>query len=84
MKNFIFVLLTVLMLMAEPASAGWFDNEEEQRLREVAQELQEQRQATGSWQIVAGMFAVGAVILFTVGTALGSKVRRSIRKEEAL
>ncbi len=84
MKNSILVLLTgLLLLVANLAQGGWFDREEKQRLQEVTQELQAQRQQTGGWQMIAGVFAVGAVVLFTVGTALGSKVRRASRKEPA-
>jgi hypothetical protein len=68
--------LVVALLMGAQAHAGLFDNDE-QRIREYEQQLDSQRQSTGDWQVVAGILAIGAVVLFTVGTALGSKTRRN-------
>jgi hypothetical protein len=56
MKRFILVLL----LMAAHVNAGWFGPGKEeqeliQRLNEANQQLDGQRQATGGWEIVAGI-----------------------------
>jgi hypothetical protein len=73
------LILTILLLTLSPlrSHAGWFDSkEQQQRIERQEQQLAEQRNATGTWQIVAGVCAIGAVILFTVGTAIGSTIRR--------
>ena len=69
-------LITLLILMlAMHASAGWLNNDD-QRIQDLNQQVITERQSTGSWQIVAGVLGIGAVVLFTIGTALGSKTRR--------
>lgn len=71
------ILILSLLLTVAPMDAGWFShNEEKQRRIEVEQQLDLQRKSTDDWQIVAGALVIGAIILFTVGTALGSKTRR--------
>jgi len=71
-----FILILVL-LMAAQSHAGLFGNDEEQqRWLQYEQTIRSERQSTGSWQIIAGLLAIGAVVFFTVGTALGSKARR--------
>ena len=76
-----FILL--MLLTAAQCHAGWFSHNDDykDRWQQSEQQLEHQRQVTGDWQIAAGALAVGAVILFTVGTALGSKIRRDSRKE---
>jgi len=77
MKKFI-----LLLMMAAHAHAGWFGpSKEEQEIKQCRQELKEQRQQTGGWEIAAGVMAIGAVVLFTVGTALGSTIRREVRHD---
>lgn len=71
------ILILSLLLAITPTSAGWFNNnEEKQRRIEVEKQLEFQRKTTDDWQSIAGVLVIGAVILFTVGTALGSKTRR--------
>lgn len=75
-----FILL--MLLTAAQCHAGWFSHDDyKDRWQQSEQQLEHQRQVTGDWQIAAGALAVGAVILFTVGTALGSKIRRDAPKE---
>lgn len=78
MKSLLIILF--VLLMAAPSHAGLFDNGDDQRIREYQRQIHEERQSSGSWQVVAGLLAIGAVILFTVGTALGSKTRRDGNK----
>jgi Ca2+/H+ antiporter len=73
------LILILVLLMAAQTHAGLFDNDE-QRIREYQQQLDQQRQSSGSWQVIAGILAIGGVILLTVGTALGSKTRRDGNK----
>lgn len=72
------IILLVLLLAAQ-THAGLFDNGDKERLRETQQQLNQQRQATGGWQIIAVVFGVGAIILFGVGTAIGSKTRKEVK-----
>ena len=75
--------IILLLILAANANAGWFDGAEKaERDRRIAaeQQLQQQRQANGGLGILVGVMAVGAVSLFTIGTALGSKARRDANK----
>ena len=74
-------ILILMLLMAAHCHAGWFHDDYMDRWQQSEEQLEHQRQATGDWQIIAGVLAVGAVILFVVGTTLGSKIRRETRKE---
>jgi hypothetical protein len=78
MKKFIFTILLALV-MGGSSFAGWFDNKDQQRLQQTEQQLEQQREITGGWQIIAGALAIGAVVLFVVGTAIGSKARKEVR-----
>ena len=75
MKKLIIITCIVLSTTAS-VHAGWFDKEEQKRFQEVQKQLDAQRKSTGSWQVVAGLFAISSVLLFTIGTAIGSRVRR--------
>jgi len=72
--------IILLLITAATQANAWFDNPEKERRVQAEQQLQEQRQSTGGWQIVAGVMAIGAITLFTIGTALGSKLRRDANK----
>ena len=69
-------ILILVLLMTAHCHAGWFSHDDDQRWQEYQQQLAAERQASGGWEIIAGLLAVGGVILFTVGTALGSKTKR--------
>ena len=72
----LFLILFACLLLAVQADAAWFDDPEQQRIKQLQIDLDEQRQATGGWQIASGLLAIGMVVVFTIGTALGSKARR--------
>ena len=76
MKRFIIITSAALLMLAADANAGIFDNGEKERRIQVEQQLQQERGATGGWIIVAGVLGIGAVVLFTIGCALGSKILR--------
>ena len=76
MKKFIITLSAVMLMLAADANAGIFDHGERERRIQVEQELQQERGATGGWIIVTGVLGIGAVVLFTIGCALGSKILR--------
>ena len=48
----------------------------QQQLQQAQQQLVQQQTSTGNWQLVAGVLAVGCILLFVVGAMLGSKTRR--------
>jgi hypothetical protein len=77
MKLIIIRIVILLALSTLRAHAGWFDSkEQQQRIEQQEQQLADQRKSTGTWQIIAGVATIGAIILFTVGTAIGSTIRR--------
>jgi hypothetical protein len=75
MKHLI-ALILVLLLNVAPARAV-FGNEERQRRIETERQLSQQREATGGWQIIAGLFAIGSITLLVIGTAIGSRTRHN-------
>ena len=73
-------LLFCLIASAPAAQAGWFNNsqkEHQEKLLLMEQRLEEQRQTTSQWEVIAGSLAVACVFLFVVGTALGAKTRHA-------
>ena len=75
-------IIILVLLMAAQAYAGWFNHDDyKDRWQQSEQQLVTERQSKGDWEIIAGVLAIGTVILFTVGTALGSKIRRDAKKE---
>jgi len=71
----ILILILVLLLNSGPVHA-LFGNEDRQRWIETEKKLNQQRESTGGWQIIAGLFAIGGITLLVVGTALGSRTRK--------
>ncbi len=76
MKKPITLIVACVLLATAHVHAGWFDGKEQQQLQETQHQLESQQRETGSWEVVAGPFAIGCVVLFTIGTAIGSRVRR--------
>ena len=79
------ILITSLMILFAPnMHAGWFfddpppDLGPEYRAKIVRLEdrLSEQHAVTTRWEIATGTLAVGCVLLFVIGTALGAKTRQ--------
>jgi predicted molibdopterin-dependent oxidoreductase YjgC len=75
------LILILVLLMAAQTHAGLFDNDE-QRIREYEQQLNTQRESTGDWMVIAGILAIGGIVLFGVGAAIGAKVRKEVKKYE--
>lgn len=73
----------LVLLMAAQAHAGLFNRQEDDRvIREYQQQLDRERHSTGGWQIVAGIVGLSAIVLFGVGTAIGSKTRKEVKNDE--
>ena len=76
MKKHIIALAFMLALITTPLNAGWFD-QDEKKIHELQEAVQDQRDATRAFQSLALVLAVTNVISFTIGTILGSRTRRN-------
>lgn len=83
MKHLI-LITNLLLLFSLNTHAGWFfddpppDLGPEYRAKIIRLEdrISEQHASTTRWEIAAGTLAVGCVLLFVIGTALGAKTRQ--------
>ena len=55
----------------------------QQQLQQAQAQLVNQQTSTGNWQIIAGLFAIGCIVLFVTGTAIGSKARKEAKRGKA-
>lgn len=83
MKNihhgFILVVLSCVLTGCNPAYAGWFDgrpDETKQKLIAVESQLKTQQERAQDATSIAFLLAIGCVVFFVTGTALGAKTRR--------
>jgi hypothetical protein len=76
------ITLVAVMLVTSAHAGWWSDSEEEKRIKQIETELNEQRSKTGTWEIIAGVLAVGCVLVFSIGAAMGSRARREVRRHE--
>ena len=74
-------LIITLLLLIQTAQARWFGNDQTQQLQQTQAQLEQQRSKTGAVEIVAGIFAIGCIVLFIIGTAIGSKARKEANHE---
>jgi hypothetical protein len=51
------MLVLLAFILASNADAGWFDNGERDRRIQLEHELQQQRQSTGGWMVIAAILA---------------------------
>ena len=85
MKNIhhhlILIIAADLLASCAPVQAGWFSGNDERdtQLAETTRQLESQRSTTDQWELIAGVFGVGCVLLFVIGTALGAKTRHASR-----
>ncbi len=83
MKHLI-LIASLLMLFTPNTHAGWFFDDPppnlgpEYRAKIISLEdrISEQHVITTRWEIATGTLAVGCVLLFVIGTALGAKTRQ--------
>lgn len=75
------LIITAFALAAcAPTEAGWLSGGNDlPRLAETERLLDSQRAATDQWEFIAAVFGMGCVLLFVVGTALGTKTRHASR-----
>ena len=55
----------------------------QQQLQQAQAQLVQQQTSTGNWQITAGVFAIGCIVLFVVGTAIGSRTRKNAKRTDS-
>ena len=77
-------LITTLALFTTPAlHAGWFSSDNaQQQLQQAQAQLMQQQASTGTWQLAAGVLAVGCILLFIIGAMLGSRTRRNAKRTQ--
>jgi len=86
MKSLITILL--LLLAVTPLQAGWFFKdppppppdlgpEYRAKISSLEEQISEQHATTNRWEVATGTLALGCVLLFVIGTALGAKTRQN-------
>jgi hypothetical protein len=76
-------ILILLLITAAHCHASWFHHDDyKDQWQQSQQQLEHQRKVTGDWQIIAGIFGLGAIVLFGLGTAIGSKTRKEVENHE--
>ena len=72
-------LIFITLASCATLNAGWFtsrDDGTEIRIRIYEQSAEQAKRETGVWQIIAVVSVIGGVLVFFVGTALGSKTKK--------
>jgi hypothetical protein len=78
----VLILITVLLLVCTSAQAGWFSKspdptlEYKEKITVLENQLSAQNRALNNWQIATGSLAAVSVLLFVIGTSLGSITRK--------
>ena len=82
-------LITILLLLfaVAPLHAGWFFKdpppppdlgpEYRAKITKLEEQISEQHATTYRWEVATGTLALGCVLLFVIGTALGAKTRQN-------
>lgn len=78
------ITLVAAMLITSAHAGWWGDSEDKERIEQIETDLKEQRSKTGTWEIIAGVLAVGCVMVFSIGAAMGSKARKEARRNEII
>src|SRR5436190_817614 len=80
-KHYFLLIMTTLALAAcSPHDVSWFGkSDEKKKLAETERLLAAQRGTIHQWELVAGSLGLGCVLLFLIGTALGSRTRHAAR-----
>lgn len=75
------IILLVLLITTAHCHAGWFGHDDyKDQWQQSQEQLEHQRQATGDWQIVAGVLGITCVVLLVIGAAIGAKVRKAVKQ----
>jgi hypothetical protein len=85
MKPLITIIL--LLLAVVPLQAGWFFKdppppppdlgpEYRAKITRLEEQISAQHATTTRWEVATGTLALGCVLLFVIGTALGAKTRQ--------
>jgi hypothetical protein len=57
-------------------------NDHDQQMLKVENELRQQRQANNGLVGAVFVLGVGCIVLFGIGAAIGSKVRKAVRRKD--
>ncbi len=76
------ILILMLLISAAHCHAGWFGHDDyKDQWQQSQEQLEQQRHATGDWQIVAGILGTACMALLIVGAAIGAKARKAVKHE---
>jgi len=80
-------ILLACLLLSPAAHAGWFFKdpppppdlgpEYRSKITKLEEQISEQHATTYRWEVATGTLALGCVLLFVIGTALGAKTRQN-------
>lgn len=73
-------LLFCLLVSCSKVQGGWFDkgnDEQKQKLIQLESELQGQHKKIDQWELIAGTLGVACILLFVMGTAIGTRTRHA-------
>ncbi len=81
------LILVACLLLSPAAYAGWFFKdppppppdlgpEYRAKITKLEEQISEQHATTNRWEVATGTLALGCVLLFVIGTALGAKTRQ--------
>ena len=76
-------LLTTSAILAGCNGGGGSDPTAQQQLQQAQAQLMQQQASTGSWQLAAGVLAITCILLFIIGTILGSRTRRNAKRPDS-
>ena len=81
------LILLACLLLSQAAHAGWFFKdpppppdlgpEYRAKITKLEEQISEQHATTTRWEVATGTLALGCVLLFVIGTALGAKTRQN-------
>ena len=77
------LLIAPFALLAGCYGGGGSDQTPQQQLQQAQAQLTQQQASTGNWQIIAGIFAIGCILLFFIGAMLGSRTRRNAKQPDS-
>jgi len=81
------LILVACLVLSPAAYAGWFFKdppppppdlgpEYRAKITKLEEQMSEQHATTNRWEVATGTLALGCVLLFVIGTALGAKTRQ--------
>lgn len=83
-RTIILVVALTFIVFAPPANAWWWshDDTSKEQITALEGQLQQQRHATGDWQIIAFVLGITSIVMLVAGAAIGSQGRKNARPPE--